>query len=879
MPIREPSLATTRVVFPTHGRPPLAKSPICYLLLLALCSLFPVPYSLAQAWSGILDPSRATDWTQAGIPGGVPNRTTICQTVAPSGLVDSTDATNIEKALQACSGTNEVVQLAAGTYTLPAGLTWVNSATGLGATNVVLRGSGPDKTKLVFTGIGRCAMQADVCIEGNDGNATGPAGGSTTWTGDNGSPGSYHKGDTVIDVGSTSGLSVGQIILLDQRNDSIGTIATGTCPNSGLCESGNTVTVTTSIPHGFSAGQTVGIGPDKPTSGSAYVPNGYEGRHTITAVPSPTTFQYADSDTGLAPGGTGEFATVDTGGVYRCDVTGICIESNGDYFGRPCPADTYAPELNAGCAPGEISERGQTEVKRITGINGNQLTIDPPLEMPNWRASQSPAIWWTGTHYAQLDGIEDLTLDFTNDGDGSSAAVGVNFFNAYECWMKNVRSINSSDAHVYILTSGRIEIVDSYFFGTKRGGSESYGVNAGDASSDNLVENNIFQHVVSAVVPENDVGSVYAYNYMIDSGFHSPAWMMPTLYSNHAMTGLDLFEGNDANAIAADNVHGSSMGLTWFRNRLRGQDTPAMTEDLLAVGVYAFNRAENIVGNVLGTPGMETSYEIDSWTNHPNNYLYQLDNTSFKGSVISPDKLVSASFLRWGNYDVVSGAVRWCGNSSDPDWSTTCNGASEIPTTGITFINGNPAPASTKLPASFYLSSQPSFWKTQWGTPTWPAIGPDITASGSLDATCGGSPTACDGVNHLSYQIPAQICYNNTSVDSAYQQAFTVSAASWATGTATISINSTAASNPLAANDTVTVNTGSGFDGIYQVTGVGGLSGAWTFQYMLPKQPPTDPTSGTVTWPNILLFNAATCYPNEFGNPPAPPTSLNATVH
>src|SRR5689334_10753372 len=74
-----------------------------------------------QAWSGILDPSRATDWTKTGIPGGIPNYTAICRTVPPSGLSDSTDSNNINAALSSCSGKSEVVQLQAGRYTITRG--------------------------------------------------------------------------------------------------------------------------------------------------------------------------------------------------------------------------------------------------------------------------------------------------------------------------------------------------------------------------------------------------------------------------------------------------------------------------------------------------------------------------------------------------------------------------------------------------------------------------------------------------------------------------------------------------------------------------------------------------------------------------------------
>ena len=89
--------------------------------------------------------------------------------------------------------------------------------------------------------------------------------------------------------------------------------------------------------------------------------------------------------------------------------------------------------------------------------------------------------------------------------------------------------------------------------------------------------------------------------------------------------------------------------------------------------------------------------------------------------------------MRWGNYDTVTGAARW--------------DASEVPS-GINPY-GNPEPASHLLPSSFFLSARPTWWRTRWGTPPWPAIGPDVT----------GGP----GPGAHAYAIPAQICYENTS--------------------------------------------------------------------------------------------------------------------
>src|SRR5207249_2595069 len=49
-----------------------------HLLFAALLFLLGAPSSFPQAWSGIIDPSRAVDWSNAGIPGGIPSYDSIC---------------------------------------------------------------------------------------------------------------------------------------------------------------------------------------------------------------------------------------------------------------------------------------------------------------------------------------------------------------------------------------------------------------------------------------------------------------------------------------------------------------------------------------------------------------------------------------------------------------------------------------------------------------------------------------------------------------------------------------------------------------------------------------------------------------------------------
>src|SRR5436309_11198449 len=173
------------------------------LLLFSLILLCLSTYSHAQTNPEIIPADRRIDWSQAGIPGGIPNRTTICATFNPGAT-----AAQINKAIATCN--NGVVYLNAGTYTLSSGITFV------GTSNVTLRGAGPDQTILKFTGTDPCGgLSANVCIMGSSNIWPGnlPSADIRNWKA------GYAKGTTKITLDSTTGLTVGTIIILDQLND------------------------------------------------------------------------------------------------------------------------------------------------------------------------------------------------------------------------------------------------------------------------------------------------------------------------------------------------------------------------------------------------------------------------------------------------------------------------------------------------------------------------------------------------------------------------------------------------------------------------------------------------------------------------------------
>jgi len=179
------------------------------LLLVGIPSL-----AHAQRWAGIIDRSRAVDWSAGnqGVAGGIPNRTTICATLNPGAT-----AAQINAAIAACPA-NQVVFLNAGTYNIT-GLNFGSK------NNVTLRGAGPDRTFLKFNGADGCGgFAGDVCIKGEDvlaqtwpGHAPEEVGHFHVWTG------GYAQGSTQITVDSTASLSVGMTIVLDQLDDATDT--------------------------------------------------------------------------------------------------------------------------------------------------------------------------------------------------------------------------------------------------------------------------------------------------------------------------------------------------------------------------------------------------------------------------------------------------------------------------------------------------------------------------------------------------------------------------------------------------------------------------------------------------------------------------------
>jgi hypothetical protein len=207
----------------------LVVSPFAILLLL----FGPSAASAQPLWSGIIDPSRAIDWSHAGIPGGIPSANwPIYTTLSPSGGAD--DSVAIQTAIDNAP-VGSVVVLNPGTYTLHRASKVCVGRGDDGAygvyesglcldKSVVLRGAGPGKTILNYGDGANIISLGRTFLSHTNANMVSITAGPT-------------KGSTQITVSNVSGVTRGCYIVITQTNplDSDGNLLVDTTGYGGFC--------------------------------------------------------------------------------------------------------------------------------------------------------------------------------------------------------------------------------------------------------------------------------------------------------------------------------------------------------------------------------------------------------------------------------------------------------------------------------------------------------------------------------------------------------------------------------------------------------------------------------------------------------------------
>jgi len=374
-----------------------------------------------------------------------------------------------------------------------------------------------------------------------------------------------------------------------------------------------------------------------------------------------------------------------------------------------------------------LRAQGQTDL--VTAVNGTSITLAEPL-MVNYTLTPNATPYAPGG----IDsGIENLQV-YAN-GTRSVGTTNGNFYMAdcLYCWVSGFEGNYADGDHGFVDYSYHGEVVNSYFSNNyyHDTGQNDDSVTLRLKTTGFLIQNNIFERLMSTIEMEwGASGNVIAYNYSF-SGFlsGSPDFLQADMNTHGSHEQFNLFEGNVVESLGQDSIWGSAANNTYFRNWMEGVSrlcspvADGRSTVTCGSSAYYTNQADrafdadalnsntNVIGNVEGSTGQSSIgsgtalavaicgpspcgsgtriYQGDYY-----NETYGYGTSSDTGSQSIDSIIPYNTTFRHGEYGTVSNSILW-----NPNFTQT-------------------------LPASFYLSSKPSWWPS---AVSWPAVGPDVT--------------------------------------------------------------------------------------------------------------------------------------------------------
>jgi hypothetical protein len=637
----------------------------------------------AQPWSGVLNASRATDWSQAGVSGGIPSGSwSQCgPTIAAYGSSGTpASPVTIINALKhtgtgytAC-GANTYVLLGAGTFYLNGGI--VNK----GISNVELRGMGADQTFLIFKGVTICAggaSQCSVSFEDNNGEYPGGVNSAAQWTA------GYSKGSTTITVNNAAVLNITPnqtMLVLDQAD-------TGYSGNSAAA--GGSGTTGSAVDNGGYFVCADGYNPSGPKGCSYNDPNGGGARAHRWQEETVVVTACSPSCSNAGP----TTLTISTPLIHPNWSSGRspeawAIQANSNVGLKDFSVDMAAIPLGMGHYGVNFNNIHDFWAQGLRVMNGPQGGIT--MNNVARGTVESNYIYNSGQ---SSNGVDPNPADPSGIGlTGESVLIQNNIVQ----WTRDALYMaNSSAGNVW----GYNLVVNCF---ESNGDTWPCLYDGHSAGSDfNLWEGNVADQMAQDQT----------------HGGH----MSETFFRNF-VTGWESCSNGNCGPLPA-----------------------AKTANVDAMQPLSFNRYMNAVGNVLGTHGVHdiagATYAFTNsewfWSGTGYGHIWNIGSGNScspsggcAGGPIPIDPLVASTDMWFDNWDVKNNAAMVCTGVGTP--VAACpgdqRGASAPTYPGLT------SPTTT-LPPSFYLASRPAWWPSS--TP-FPAIGPDVT--GGNVGQCGGTP-------------------------------------------------------------------------------------------------------------------------------------------
>lgn len=708
---------------------------------------------IGNGLADIIPADRKVEWSLAGIPGGIPHYTNEFARLVPSD--DVSGATDVLPLNAAVLGSTDlsVIQLETGTYYVNDQTDWSGNLNGR-----VLRGRGPHRTKIIEVSYPArqylrgfsfdedlLSVQTDLAVDAAFGTSTITPTNMPAWIVPNALIGIDQvdvETNGVTDFGQEGNSSYRPILgherlIIDDftnvDNWTAGGLATiswfsDTPPGeAGQSQPGVLKMVcnfaSTNVPQTATATVTLSAAVNMQLDYTRiYAWYKIDGGSALTAGGDYGTFQFSLLDGPGLTNKAGESGVLESRGTagwlrrnmaahslenHAADVRKIVLTVSGSNFTGPVTLYIDAVKLVGG--------RGQVNVLKVSSVTSSNFTTELPM-YEDWRTDRHAQIFrleaTPGQHLKNC-GIEDLSLEARYDASGVDHIVGEI---AENCWIKNVHMHNSPGRSLnsYWVFSYRCEVRDCFSETSHEyGAGQAYGIALYHGCMNFLVENNIVTNYHTGLsINFGCAGNVFGYNYGF--GPRADSAQTPFISTHGTHTFLNLFEGNwGETKTLGDVTHGSSGKNTLFRNRLQGYNYGRQF-DQAAVSLEMNNRHWNIVGNVLGVPGVHTNYSIGpdaSYTINTNSYCDQEIKSIFElgfffnygcSPLYGYDNAATMDAIIHGNWDAATAGVTWDGSIADH-----------------------------VLPTSLYLSGKPSWWDD--GAP-WPPIDPLTTTTNNIAA-------------------------------------------------------------------------------------------------------------------------------------------------
>ena len=349
----------------------------------------------------------------------------------------------------------------------------------------------------------------------------------------------------------------------------------------------------------------------------------------------------------------------------------------------------------------------------VTGTTANSITFWPPL--PFGLTNSTVFYKYFSGGGVMGTGIEDLKVLLEG---GKPDTFNIMFVDCFGCWVKNIESAYTGQAHIYATGAICCEFRDSYvhdFYGPG-GGNNGEGIELYSNCSGCLIENNIAYHLYPGInTSGGSSGNVIDYNFGYDS--HSGSDVLGNDFdANHGPHNvMNLWEGNVGCMFQSDGFYGSASHITLFRNYFSGVDGEGMTYHRICVDLTHWSDYFNIVGNVLGSP---------NWMANPpsgppgvycapatSNYNYQIP------------AIYRFGFPNMGNNYYTGNTESNPATTHSQDMDTNVQATVLLADNFDYYHNAVVNPVSN-LPPSLFYTSTPAWWPSNV---PWPPIGPDLT--------------------------------------------------------------------------------------------------------------------------------------------------------